>query len=189
MPGEKYGIVFEIAADHFGYVTVEQAREAGVSPKTLHAMARRGTLEHVSTGLYRVSAFPPSPRSEYMEASLWPRGVRGVVSHDSALVLHELSDVNPARIHLTVPRSYRINRAVPALYAVHRADLAEQEMESVDGILVTSPARTILDCHRAHLGPALVRQAIEDGVRRGVLGAAEAERLAAECLAREGADG
>ena len=29
---------------------------------------------------------------------------RGVISHESALALHALADVNPSRIHLTVPR-------------------------------------------------------------------------------------
>lgn len=182
MPGVKYNAVFEIAADNYGYFTVEQAGEAAVSPKTLSAMARRGTLEHVSTGVYRVAAISPSPMAEYMEASLWPRGPQGVISHDSALVLHQLSDVNPAKIHITVPRSHRVMRAVPRLYVVHRADLPADDVVMVEGIPVTAPARTILDSHRAHLGPGLVRQAIEDGLRRGLLSSVQAERLAAECL-------
>ncbi len=182
MPGVKYNAVFEIAADNFGYLTVEQAWDAAVSPKTLNAMARRGTLEHVSTGVYRVAAIAPSPLSEYMEASLWPRGVQGVISHDSALVIHQLSDVNPAKIHITVPRGYRIARPVPPVYVVHSADLQGGDIEQVNGIPVTTPARTIVDCCRAHLGPALIRQAIDDGVRRGLLGAREAERLQEECI-------
>lgn len=185
MPGARFGAVFEIAVDNHGYVTVEQARAVDVSPKTLHAMVRRGTLEHVSNGLYRVAAIPPSPRSEFMEASLWPRGVRGVISHDSALVLHELSDVNPSRIHVTVPAKHRVMRRIPAIYELHRADLPHGEVEHVDGIPVTSPSRTIRDCHAAHLGPALIRQALEDGVRRGVFNTAQAERLASELLPRD----
>ena len=182
MPGFRYVAIFEVAADQYGYVTVDQAREAGVSPKTLHAMARRGTLEHVSNGLYRISAIAPSARAEFMEASLWPRGVQGVISHDSALVLHDLSDVNPARIHITVPRSHRILRRVPSIYVVHRADLAPRDVEYVEGIPVTSPVRTIRDCHAAHLGPALVRQALDDGVRQGSIKAADARRLRSELL-------
>jgi predicted transcriptional regulator of viral defense system len=189
MPGAKYGAVFEVAFDNFGYFTVEQATAIDVSPKTLHAMVRRGTLQHVSTGLYRVAAIPLSPLAEYMEASLWPRGPQGVISHDSALVLHDLSDVNPAKIHVTVPRSHRIIRATPPLYVVHRADLRDSEVEYVDGIPVTSPVRTIVDCHRAHLGPALIRQALADGVRRGVFSASQAKRLAAECLPGSGGAG
>lgn len=182
MPGAKYGAVFDLAVDHHGYVTVEQARGVDVSPRTLHAMARRGTLEHVSNGVYRVAALPPSPWSEFMEASLWPRGPQGVISHDSALVLHELSDVNPAKIHVTVPARHRILRAVPPLYVIHRLDLRPDDVESVDGIPVTTPVRTIIDCHNAHLGPTLIRQALDDGVRRGLIRPAEARRLRAECL-------
>lgn len=182
MPGEKYSAVFEVAADHFGYIRVEQARQVDVSPKTLHMMAKRGTLERVSTGLYRVVALAPSAHSEYMEASLWPRGAQGVVSHDSALVLHELSDVNPAKIHITLPRGYRVNRPVPPVYAIHSADLSDHEVEQVNGIPVTTPTRTIVDCCRDHLGPALIRQAIDDAVRKGLLGASQAERLRMECF-------
>lgn len=185
MPGAKFETVFEIAVDHYGYLTVEQAREADVSAKTLHAMARRGTLEHVSNGLYRVAAIPPSPRSEFMEASLWPRGLQAVISHDSALVLHELSDVNPGKIHITVPPRHRVMRRIPPLYVIHRADLRPADVEYMDGIPVTSPARTILDCRQSHLGPALIRQALQDGVRRGLFSPAEAKRLALEVLPRE----
>src|SRR5688500_1685512 len=178
MPGAKFGAVFEIAVDNHGYVTVEQAREADVSPKTLHAMARRGTLEHVSNGVYRVAAIPPSPHSEFMEASLWPRALQGIISHDSALVLHGLSDVNPAQIHITVPPRYRVQREVPPLYTLHHANLRPADVEYVDGIPVTSPGRTILDCYESHLGPALIRQALEEGVQRGLLNSTEAKRLA-----------
>lgn len=145
-------------------------------------MARRGTLEHVSNGLYRVSAISPAPLAEFMEASLWPRGVQGIISHDSALLLYDMSDVNPARIHITVPRRHRILRSVPPVYVVHHADLAPNDVDHVNGIPVTSPARTIRDCHAAHLGPALVRQAIEDGRRQGLLGVREAEQLTSELL-------
>lgn len=188
MPGQKYSAVFEVAAESFGYIKVEQAREVDVSPKTLHMMTKRGTLEHVSTGLYRVVALPPSAHSEYMEASLWPRGAQGVVSHDSALVLHELSDVNPAKIHITLPTGYRITRPVPPVYAIHGADLGDHDIEQVNGIPVTTPARTIMDCCRAHLGPALIRQAIDDGLRKGLLDASGAERLRMECLGSPGSE-
>ncbi|HEX8319625.1 type IV toxin-antitoxin system AbiEi family antitoxin domain-containing protein [Longimicrobium sp.] len=185
MPGERYNAVYELAVENFGYFTIEQATEANVSRKALNAMTRRGTLERVSTGLYRVPAIPLSPFSEYMEASLWPRGLQAIISHDSALVLHQLSDVNPARIHITVPKRHRIQRAVPKLYNVHRADLDAGDVGFVEGIPVTTPVRTIVDCHRAHLGAALVEQAIEDGIRRGVLKRAEAQWLTTECLGRK----
>lgn len=43
--------------------------------------------------------FPRTGSTKFMQATLWPRGL-GIISHDSALDLWELCDVNPARIHL-----------------------------------------------------------------------------------------
>ena len=39
---------------------------------------------------------------------------RGVLSHDTALDLYELCDINPARIHITIPTAYRLPKAVPS---------------------------------------------------------------------------
>jgi hypothetical protein len=45
---------------------------------------------------------------------------------------------------------------------------------------VTTPVRTIRDCHATHLGPALIRQAIADGRRSGRLTFREAAQLERE---------
>lgn len=182
MPGSEHEKVLEIAADQFGYVSTSQARERGISDNALRMMAKRGTLERVSWGVYRVPTFPASPYAEYMEASLWPAGVRGVISHQSALALYGLSDVSPSAIHVTVPRDFRIRREVPAHLAVHHAELQDQDVRLFEGIPTTSPRRTIKDCHRAHVGPALLRQALEDAEREGYLSPSEAAELSHEVL-------
>jgi predicted transcriptional regulator of viral defense system len=121
-----------------------------------------------------------------MEASLWPgshsRDVQGVISHESALAFHELSDVSPSKIHITVPRALRIRRAVPRYLSVHHANLDPTEIEWHDGMPVTTPVRTIRDSHAAHAGPALIRQAVDDARRRGLMPAREAAALEAELL-------
>jgi predicted transcriptional regulator of viral defense system len=177
MPGNAYEKVVDIAADQFGYVTTSQAGEQGVTDNALRMMATRGTLERVSRGVYRVPTFPLSPYAEYMEASLWPAGVRGVISHQSALALRGLSDVSPSAIHITVPDDFRIRRDVPAHLVVHHADLTDEDITLFEGIPTTTVARTIEDCHGAHLGPALLRQALEDAKREGFLSPAETTDL------------
>lgn len=182
MPGSEYEKVLDITADQHGYVTTSQARERGVSDDALRKMATRGTLERVSWGVYRVPTFPPSPYAEYMEASLWPAGVRGVISHQSALALYGLSDVSPAAMHITVPEDFRIRRKVPDHLAVHHAKLEDGEVKLYEGIPITTPRRTIEDCHRAHLGPALLRQALKEAEREGYVSPTEAAELRKEVL-------
>ncbi len=182
MPGSAYERVYEIAEDQNGYVTTGQAAEAGVTRHALARMADRGTVERVSRGVYRIVQFPPSALDRLLEATLWRQGVRGVISHASALSLYELSDVNPSKIHLTVPTTFRIQRDIPPALVVHRVDLPKSDVGYHEGTPVTTAERTIRDCHAAHLGPALVRQAIEDGLLSGHLRRAQAETLERELL-------
>jgi predicted transcriptional regulator of viral defense system len=182
MPGNAYRRLFDLAADQQGYIRTAQARAEGIRPGTLAMMATRGTLERVSHGLYRLTHFPMAAGASYMEASLWPAGVRGVISHESALALYEISDVNPSKIHVTVPGVFRVRRRVPEHLVIHYADLKEEEIELVNAVPVTTPERTILDCGAAHLGPELIRQAIVDGERNGLLSRWTAEVLRSRLL-------
>lgn len=177
MPGAAYNRIAEIAADQHGYVTQANAREVGVAAATLARMHERGTLERTSHGVYRVPLIPTGPLDQYMEATLWPRGARGVLSHETALDLHGLSDVNPPKIHLTVPAAHRVQRSVPGLYVIHREDLDAADVTAVEGIAIVTPARAVLECAAAGLGPALIEQAIEDGRRRGVFTTRQMEQL------------
>lgn len=176
MPGQSFSTIYELAADQLGYLTAGQAREAGVSPMSLVMMEKRDTLERVSQGVYRLVRFPHGPLAEYMEATLWPVGARGVISHQSALALYGISDVNPGKIHLTVPTAYRVRRHVPARLVLHSADLRDEDQTLYEGISVTTLARTVRDC-RAVIGDELVSQALADAERRGLLTRAEADAL------------
>jgi hypothetical protein len=59
----------------------------------------------------------------FSEADLGSTTIResDVISHDSALDLWDLCDVNPTKIHATVPKTSRVRR--PPAYAVHVRDL------------------------------------------------------------------
>lgn len=180
MPGSAYDTVYEVALDQFGYFTTAQARRQGVTTQAIFMMAKRGTIERRSHSVYRVKAIPPSPLDPYMEATLWPPKTQGVICHQTALELFEISDVNPTKIHMTVPKKYRTHRHVPVSYVLHRADLDLADITSFEGIPITKPAKTIHDCGQTHLGPALIKQAIEDALRQGLITRDEAAELATE---------
>ena len=179
-------VLFGIAEDQSGYFTAAQARAAGLQQVRLVQLAKQGDIERVSRGVYRFIRFPVSQFGHHMEAALWPQVRRpevvGVVSHQSALSLHRLSDVSPAQVHLTLPTTVRLRRAVPKGLVSHYANLAPGDVERVEGVPVTTPARSIRDAHAAHLGSALIGQAIADGRRSGTLRMVEADRLERELL-------
>ena len=170
MPRSLLPQIYDIAEQQFGYVTTAQAVTASIRPNALVLMARRGMLERVSRGVYRLVSYPSSPFDEYMESVLWPQGgMRGVISHASALVFHGLSDVSPAKTPVTLPLSYRVRRRAPPHLVIHYDPLGPQDVAKVNGIHVTTPLRTIRDAIADHLSPTLIRQAIADGRRHAGL--------------------
>jgi predicted transcriptional regulator of viral defense system len=186
MPGKVYSELAMIANEQYGFITPDDARDRNIDPLNLVRMAERGQLERRATGLYRFPLTPVSRLDAYMEATLWPRGVRGVLSHETALDLYELSDVNPSKIHLTVPRSHRIRRTIPPAYQVHHESLEPEQVVLHEGIPIVTPAHAIRQAHRSHLGPALIGQAIDHGERNGRLTRGEAGELRHELGMRHG---
>ena len=69
---------------------------------------------------------------------------------------------------------------MPAVYRIHHEDLADRDVTTFEGIPIVTPARAIRQAAEAHLGPALIGQAIDHGERDGRL-----TRRAAEALRRE----
>jgi len=179
-------VLYGIAEDQAGYFTAAQARSAGLHQVRLVQLAQQGNIERVSRGVYRFARFPVSRHGHFMEAVLWPQvrrpDVTGVVSHESALAIHGLSDVSPARVHVTLPTAVRIRRQVPKGLVIHHADLAPEDVERVEGVPVTTPERAIRDAHASHAGNALVAQAIADGRRNGALSTVAAGRLRRDLL-------
>jgi predicted transcriptional regulator of viral defense system len=178
MPGRNFTTLLERAQRQYGYLTPDDARELDIDPTQLRLMAARDTLEHLGHGLYRMPMVPVTQLDAYMEAILWG-GRRGVLSHETALDLHELCDVNPSAIHLTVPTGFRTRKAVPEIYRLHRFDLEPAEVGSHEGIPIVTPERAILGGIEQALGWQLIDQAIGTARARGRITKPAAERLTA----------
>jgi predicted transcriptional regulator of viral defense system len=178
MPGRAFTALLAHAQQQYGYLTPDDARDLNVDPTQLRVMAARDTVEHLGHGLYRMPQVPAGPLDAYMEAVMWT-GRRGVLSHETALDLHELCDVNPSSIHLTVPRAFRTRKAVPEVYRLHRFDLNPAEVGRHEGIPVVTAERAILGGIEQALGWQLIDQAIGAARARGLVTRPAAERLAA----------
>ena len=178
MPGRAFTVLLNHAQQQYGYLTPDDARELDIDPTQLRLMAARHTLEHLGHGLYRMPMVLPTQLDAYMEAVLWT-GRRGVLSHETALDLYELCDVNPSAIHLTVPSGFRTRKAVPEIYRLHRFDLDPAEVGWHEGIPIVTPERAILGGIEQGLGWQLIDQAIATARARGLITKQAAKRLAA----------
>jgi len=178
MPGRTFTTLLDRAQHQYGFLTPDDARELDIDPTQLRLMASRDTLEHLGHGLYRMPAVQPNELDAYMEAVL-RTGRRGVISHETALDLYELCDVNPASIHLTVPKGFRTRKQLPTAYQLHQADLSPDEVSSHEGIPIVTAERAIRGGVERALGWHLIDQAIRNARGRGLIDQATAKRLRA----------
>jgi len=160
--------LYELAAPQAGYFTLAQAREAGYSPPLLAYYVRVGRLERAGRAIFRLSHFPPGEHEDLVVAWLWSERL-GIFSHETALMLHELSDALPAHKHLTVPTAWEHRRLrVPAGVVLHYGDVADTDRTWKGPVPLTNALRSILDCSRASAPPTIIEQAIKQGMKRGL---------------------
>jgi predicted transcriptional regulator of viral defense system len=167
-PRRLFDMLVARAADQHGYVTTRDARELGIDPTQLRLMTARGRLERAGRGAYRVPALPRGAHDDLAAAVAWSLG-RAVVSHESALVLHGLSDVNPSRIQLSVPRDNHPRARGGQMYRTHRRQLAAVDVVQVGGIPVTTVELTISDCLETGTDPYQLARAIDHAEVNGTL--------------------
>lgn len=178
--------LFQIASEQGGYFTSTQARSCGFSWALLTHHSKSGRFLRVRRGLYRFREYPSSSREDVLAAWLGAGANVAVVSHESALDLHELSDVIPEVVHLTLPRSKRYRPASRGI-AIHTTTrpFAPADTTVRSGIRVTSVARSIVDAAEAGTAPEQIVAATAEAIRRGLranqnfshLGAGEARGL------------
>jgi len=172
--------LYEVAAVQQGYFSLAQAREAGYSSQLIRYHCKAGKFERARRGIYRLVEFPPGEREDLVILWLWSEQL-GVFSHGTALSLHQLSDLLPERIHLTVPESQRDRRReLPRGLVLHYGEVPAHERAWYASVPVTSPRRTLLDCVADSLSPELLEQALEQAVRRGLLDVGSIAELARE---------
>ena len=169
----------EVALDQHGFVTSAQAADLGVSSSLLAMMVRRGRLDHVSRGVYRVGQVQAAASDVLMQAVLWTGFPEACLSHDSALDAWEISDINPNEIHVTVGARRRVERSIPDGYVIHREDLDSSQRTWWEAIPIVTPATAIRQCLESGVQTYLIRQALDRSAKNGLVSAAEQRQLTA----------
>jgi len=174
--------LFEIAEGQQGYFTAKQAAEAGYQLGSQAHHVKSGNWVRVERGIYRLARFPQSAEEQLVIYALWSRNragePEGVYSHQTALSIHELSDVNPAKLHMTVPAAFRRRAKTPKILVLHRASLNEKDIEQRQGFAVTRPLRAIADVAGAEsVSRDIIEQALTEGRQRGLITVREMSEL------------
>lgn len=126
----------------------------GFDPLELRGQIARGDLTRVRRGAFVRDPLSPDARREAQHKlqimATYPQlGPSSVISHGSAAVLHGLPVWSGAirQVHLTHDRNYGGQER--ALVRVHGTPLEDDDIVFLDGVAVTSVARTVADLGRS----------------------------------------
>jgi predicted transcriptional regulator of viral defense system len=185
--------LYETAQAQGGVFTARQARDAGYGDNVHPYHVRSGNWVREARGVYRLAQFPPPSRPDLMVWQLWSRNrqdePQGVFSHATALTLHDLSDVMPAKLDMTVPPGFRRMAAIPGVLRLHHARLGERDVQTIDGVRVTTPLRTLIDViAEGVIAPELQIQAVDQALRRGLIMRRQLEGARVSTRARQRID-
>ena len=156
-------VVAAIATQQHGAMSRRQALDAGLTGDQIHHRLRTGRWVGSRRGVYVVAGAPATERQAVMVAQL---ATGGVVSHLTAARLWGLDLPAPSTIEL-IGRQTR-----QAGTTMHRTStLAERDVARLGGLVLTAPARTLVDAagrvHEERLGSV-----VDDALRRGLVGLA-----------------
>lgn len=162
-----------IAASQHGFFTTGEAGLAGISRRALSGRAKRGLIERVAHGVYRLRQYPATPHDDLY--ALQVAAPDATFSHDTALELYEITDLVPRTTHITVPPASGMKGRSGV--TIHRSRLERDDRVLRDGLWVTSLARTLLDGLRTGVDTDQLLEAFAIGVERALLGPGDIARL------------
>jgi hypothetical protein len=136
-----------LAATQSGYFSAAQALDLGYSYPAQSYHTKKGNWQRVARGIYRLPEWPVGDHDDLVRWTLWSREL-GVVSHDTAVSIYDLADVNPSRVHLTVPPGFRAKAKGVIL---HHDELADGDVWDREGYRITTPLRTAIDAAASDL--------------------------------------
>lgn len=131
-----------LAAQQHGLVTRAQLLDLGMSRHRVEGRVRSRLLRPLHAGVYQVGPVAALRAREMAAVLACPEAV---ISHRAAAALRRMLPPRaaPEPTDVTVPPTCRCGRR-PGI-RVHRSTLPPEQIDFIDGIPVTSAARTLLD--------------------------------------------
>ena len=174
--------LYRIAEAQQGLFTARQAVQAGYNEGNHPYHVNRGHWIKKARGIYRLRYFPDAPvDSELSFWNLWSCNKQGepqaVYSHETALQIYDLSDLSPAKIHITVPVSFRKSVSIPKILKLYKDNLKSEEWREMKSFRVTTPVRTLYDIITSHyISREFKVQTVKEGLERGLFSTKELKK-------------
>lgn len=170
----KKNKLFEIADRQQGFFTAKQAVKSGYSRSNFHLNIDSKSWTQEGRGMYRLARYPITDRPELVLWYLWSRNQKdipqGVWSHETALDIHELSDIMSSKMHMTVPLNFRRRIEKPKILCLHHENLNKSDIEIRQGYKVTTPIKTIIDVvNSGAIADNFIIQSISQALDRGII--------------------
>lgn len=132
--------VIELARRNGGIVSTHEAIAVGLSRSTLHRRIGDGIFVRVG---HEMLALPGTATRPDLAMRAAQRALGAVVSHQSAARLHGFQPIPDGLPTVTV--SHRSTHVFPGVVVHQSTDLLEDHIQSIGGLRVTTPVRTIVD--------------------------------------------
>lgn len=170
-----------------GVVRPRDVEAAGIPREYLLRLMRRGVVERLGRGLYRLADAPVTEHHSLAEVG--KRIPKSTVCLLSALAFHQITTQNPADVWIALPAGSRTPKADGQRLRVMRFSgpaLTEgREEHEIEGVLVGvySPAKTVADCFkfRNKIGLDVALEALREGVSQRKATIREIHRFAKIC--------
>ena len=178
--------LFEIADGQQGFFTAQQALEAGYVTNNHDYHVKAGNWIRRYRGIYQLAHYPSTQDDDLVLWSLWSRKrgghVQGVYSHQTALRIYDLSDANPAKLHMTVPKGFLRSAPIPKVLILYYENIDEIDIEYRQGFAVTKPFKSLCDLvARPQLSLDILYQAIEQAQKCGLISKEERKYIESQC--------
>ncbi len=166
--------LFAIAFAQAGLFTAKQASKCGYATKNHYYHVKRGHWTRQIRGIYKLSLIPASAETEYWLWYLWSRdredNPQGVFSHLTALSLYGLSDVNPEKIDMSVPKNFRKNSEIPEILQLHKLNLSKSDVQTINGLKVMTPLKTLLQLAvEGKTSVEILEAGVKEALARGMI--------------------
>ncbi|OAA16631.1 hypothetical protein Caferm_03690 [Corynebacterium afermentans subsp. afermentans] len=164
-----------VASDQWGIVTTAQAGREGVERLQLSRLAEKGDLDRARHGVYLLPSHQAGPQDEIRAAWLalepmkfiderWEDEWPVVVSHESAARIHDIGRLIPPKFTFSTGGTKQTRQQGIRIYT--RRTLTDVDIVSVDGLPVTSVARTVGDLAEQKIERGYLADLVADALRK-----------------------